>query len=482
MGDFADNAIVILDPVTTNAADGGRESFSAALEEADITIYSDDGDGTFTAMTLDASTILITANPGAQVGVYLVAINMGNDADFTTGKDYIAVLYPSDETVDGQAVARGIGHWSCQNRPYLADAIWDEELTGATHNVTNSAGKILRQVQEGGFEGGSIWIDTSVGAGGEGTITDPADDITAALVIAAATGYRNIEYVTGSSDTLLAAVEGYCIRGFGYALALGGQSISKSRIHNATITGIATGALRPEFRKCCFGAVTLPPSLLRQCGIGDSAGQFTGGSAGDYVFKNCFSLVPGSGTPVFDFSGNGASSGINNRGWTGGANYTLDSDCTISHEVLAGGGTTITTGGADVEIRGITRSVDLVLSAAETVQFVGTTGPITLSGTTTATINLYGVSASLSDSTSAATVTDKTVSQDNVWIPQLIESYAADGVAPTPAQSLFLIQQALTDFLITGTTNALNSLDGTPSGVEMTLNDAAEPTASTRTA
>lgn len=139
VGDFADDALVILDPVTTNAADGGRESFSAALEEADITIYSDDGDGTFTAMALDAGTIVINENPGAQVGVYLIAVDMSNDADFTTGKDYLAVLYPSDETVDGQAVARGIGHWSCENRPLMnigagvvtATAIGADAITNA---------------------------------------------------------------------------------------------------------------------------------------------------------------------------------------------------------------------------------------------------------------------------------------------------------------------------------------------------------------
>ena len=118
LGDYADNALVILDGFTTNAADGGRESTSASLEEADITIYSDDGDGTFTAMTLDASTILITENPGAQVGVYLVAVDMSNDADFATGKDYVAVFYP-DETVDSQSVSRIIGHWSCENRPLM---------------------------------------------------------------------------------------------------------------------------------------------------------------------------------------------------------------------------------------------------------------------------------------------------------------------------------------------------------------------------
>jgi hypothetical protein len=55
------------------------------------------------------------------------------------------------------------------------------------------------------------------------------------------------------------------------------------------------------------------------------------------------------------------------------------------------------------------------MSAAETVQFVGITGPIALSGTTTGTVNLYGVSSMLTDTTTAATVTDRTVSNFNIW-------------------------------------------------------------------
>ena len=47
LGDFAEVAFVHF-AFTTNAGDGGRESTSASLEEADIVVYSSDGDGTFT--------------------------------------------------------------------------------------------------------------------------------------------------------------------------------------------------------------------------------------------------------------------------------------------------------------------------------------------------------------------------------------------------------------------------------------------------
>lgn len=193
IGDFADNAIVVLGAFTTNAADGGRESFSAGLEEADITIYSDDGDGTFTAMTLDASTIIITENPGSQVGVYLVAVDMNNDADFTTGKDYIAVLYP-DETVDSQSVAGVLAHWSCENRSVQA-------VRGAVGSVTGAVGSVTGNV--GGNVAGSV---ASVTAGV--TLADDAisaakyDESTAFPLKSADTGATAVARTGADSDTL----------------------------------------------------------------------------------------------------------------------------------------------------------------------------------------------------------------------------------------------------------------------------------------
>ncbi|GAG21601.1 unnamed protein product, partial [marine sediment metagenome] len=209
----------------------------------------------------------------------------------------------------------------------------------------------------------------------------------------------------------------YTIYGDIWTLALGGQSIDGTTVIGATVTGIGTAAVtQPIFTECRIGAATIPPAIMTRCGVGSGSGTFTAGSAGQYVMHACYSLVPGSGAPAFVFTGLGPSTGINNRAWTGGATWTLDSDCTLSHEVLAGGGTTITTGGGDAEIRGTTRSLTVTLSAAETVQFVGVTGPITLSGNTTATVNLYGVSGSLTDTTAAAgaTVTDETVNQVNI--------------------------------------------------------------------
>jgi hypothetical protein len=60
------------------------------------------------------------------------------------------------------------------------------------------------------------------------------------------------------------------------------------------------------------------------------------------------------------------------------------------------------------------------------------------------------------------------------------EAYAADGAAPTPVQSLMLIQQALTEVSISSTTMTIKKLDGSTTAATLTLNDASTPTSKTR--
>lgn len=62
----------------------------------------------------------------------------------------------------------------------------------------------------------------------------------------------------------------------------------------------------------------------------------------------------------------------------------------------------------------------------------------------------------------------------------LTESYAADGAAPTVTQVLMLIQQALTEFSISGSTTTIKKLDGSTSAATLTLNSSSNPTAVTR--
>ncbi len=61
------------------------------------------------------------------------------------------------------------------------------------------------------------------------------------------------------------------------------------------------------------------------------------------------------------------------------------------------------------------------------------------------------------------------------------ESYAANGVAPTPVQMLYAIHQMLMDFGISGTALTVKKLNNSTTAFVVTLNDATSPTAAART-
>lgn len=79
------------------------------------------------------------------------------------------------------------------------------------------------------------------------------------------------------------------------------------------------------------------------------------------------------------------------------------------------------------------------------------------------------------DLVSAATIAT------TILTTQMTESYSADGVAPTLAQALFLMQQAFTEFVITGTGISVKKLDGVTEAAGYTMDSATAPTQRLRT-
>jgi hypothetical protein len=61
------------------------------------------------------------------------------------------------------------------------------------------------------------------------------------------------------------------------------------------------------------------------------------------------------------------------------------------------------------------------------------------------------------------------------------ESYAANGIAPTPIQAIYAIQQMLMDFSISSTSYTVKKLNNSTTAFVVTLNDATNPTAAART-
>jgi hypothetical protein len=87
----------------------------------------------------------------------------------------------------------------------------------------------------------------------------------------------------------------------------------------------------------------------------------------------------------------------------------------------------------------------------------------------------------ITDNSGSVTV-DKAaaVNLSTIWEEALTEAYAADGAAGTAAQILYLIQQAVTEFAISGTTKTIKKIDGSTTAATETLDDASNPTSITR--
>lgn len=68
----------------------------------------------------------------------------------------------------------------------------------------------------------------------------------------------------------------------------------------------------------------------------------------------------------------------------------------------------------------------------------------------------------------------------SILTTQLTEAYAADGVAPTLSQLLFLVQQVLTESSVTWPTQTIKKLDGSTTAATLTLASASGTDSTTR--
>ena len=94
------------------------------------------------------------------------------------------------------------------------------------------------------------------------------------------------------------------------------------------------------------------------------------------------------------------------------------------------------------------------------------------------------ISSTLSSGVTVASISDGAIGADavaDIWsTTALAESYASDGSAGTPAQLLYMIQQATTEFAISGTSLTVKKVDGSTTAGVWTLDDASAPTSRTR--
>lgn len=114
---------------------------------------------------------------------------------------------------------------------------------------------------------------------------------------------------------------------------------------------------------------------------------------------------------------------------------------------------------------------------------VGSPGTsVSLSSTTVAVVTGVTTTTNLTNAPTAGdlTATMKTSVATAATTTAMTESYAADGAAATLAQAVYLILARVTEFAISGTTITIKKLDGSTTAATLTINDATNPTSSTR--
>lgn len=251
-------------------------------------------------------------------GNHIIEIDLSDNDDagfYAIESDYTVRL--EGITVDGQILNVWIGTFSIVNR----NAMWDRVLTGATHNIATSSGRRLRGIQEfQGYENGAVWVNTLSGTAGtvnyeNGTVEKPVLTIADARIIADNLNMKKFQIISGSTITFAQSFDGFEFNGENWTLALGGQSVSGSVFHGASVTGICTGANKPSFEHCHFGNVTLPPCIFKTCSLGQG---IISGNIGDYFFNGCYSSVAGTALPCFDFGSGIGISNLNMRHYSGG--------------------------------------------------------------------------------------------------------------------------------------------------------------------
>ncbi len=158
--------------------------------------------------------------------------------------------------------------------------------------------------------------------------------------------------------------------------------------------------------------------------------------------------------------------------------------------------TSIVSGGAINTTAGAIDNVTLVATTTANTDMRGTDSALLASSApanfsdmsisaTTGLVDITQAAADKAWSTASRVLTAGTnlndISVNDILTTQMTESYAADGVAPTLAQAIFVTMQNLQDFSFSGTTQTVKKLDGTTTAATYTLDDATAPTSKTRT-
>ncbi len=129
---------------------------------------------------------------------------------------------------------------------------------------------------------------------------------------------------------------------------------------------------------------------------------------------------------------------------------------------------------------GVVGTVNLVNTTTTNTDMRGTDSAATAAALATVDSNVDAILVDTSTTIPAQITALNDISVADILTTQMTEAYAADGTAPTLSQALFLIQQTIGDFAISGTTITVKKLDGSTTAATYTLDDGTSPTSRTR--
>jgi len=383
----------------------------------------------------------------------------------------------------------------------IASAVWDRVLTAANHNIANSAGKRLRAI-DAAFE---VHSGTAA-SGAAGTITlDGAASATNDIyngdrvVITAGTGI-------GEHGIILDYDGGTKVATMSKNWVVTPDNTSEFTIvpadcdielwNGAVVTGDGDWAeLQTDVDAILVDTGTTLDGRIPAALVGGRMDASAGAIAANAI--TAASIASDAGAEIADAVWDEATSGHSTAGTTGKALTDAGSAGDPWGTALPGAYSAGTAG----------KIVGDALDAAVTSRLssAGYTAPLDAAGTrtaiglasanldtqlnalpTTAEVNAevdtaladVGLTTTITGRIDAAMTTRATPAQ--ILTTALTEAYAADGVAPTLSQLLFLVQQALTEFSIAGTTITAKKLDGSTTAATFTLDDGTNPTSRTR--
>lgn len=318
----------------------------------------------------------------------------------------------------------------------------------------------------------------------DGVPGNPVSTEAAVNTLLAARNLRKVIVSVGSSVSFATDHDGETWEGHNWTAVGGSRDFSNAHMFGASVSGVwlvATGEI--DFHDGVIGTATIDPFHMTGCGFNAT---LTLGVAGDYVINDGHSAIAGATTPIIDF---GTAAGVsqnlsmpdyhngveirnlNNQGTdlfsisgVGQIIYAASSSGAVEQR---GDWRVTNTGGVTITEDDNTASITVI--EVDTADMQPRVVAIELDTNELQTDNIPGLIGALND-----------LSISDVLTTQMTEAYAADGAAPTLAQSLMMIQQMLGDFTISGTTMTVREVDGSTTAATFTLNDGTNPTALTR--